>query len=314
MNRRREAGSGYCSCGRAIRAVKTPSARKPEHGGVDAHPGAAQQVAGGGGDERLDPPHGQQQAERPGRHRQHRALDEQLADQAPAPGAERLADRHLGGATGAAHEQHVGDVAAGDEQHQSHGAEHDPERERHVADELLVERHQGDAVVDVGPGILGLQAGGDGRGLGAGVGERGAGRQSGDPEEEMRAAGHLGDVEGKRDPQLPRGREGEPFRHHADHHVRQTAQRDGAAEDLGIGGEAVPPEGIAENGDAMARPLLVGCEGAAQGRLDAQHREEVVRGLDPDDSLGGPVSRKCQRLVAVAGDLRQCGGLFPPVL
>ena len=50
------------------------------------------------------------------------AFDEELADDAPAGGAERGADGHLTLAADGAAEHHVGDVGAGDEEHERNRA------------------------------------------------------------------------------------------------------------------------------------------------------------------------------------------------
>ena len=85
----------------------------------------------------------EQQAEGRANGRQQQAFGEQLANQAPPPGAERRADRDFPSRPGA-REQEVGDVRAGDEQHdQDRGGEH-LQRAADVAHEQLLERDQTD--------------------------------------------------------------------------------------------------------------------------------------------------------------------------
>ena len=83
------------------------------------------------GIEQVDADDRQREAEDAADQRQQHALDEQLADDAPARRAERHADADLARAVRGAREQQVGDVRARDQQHERDRAhqrpEHDPD-------------------------------------------------------------------------------------------------------------------------------------------------------------------------------------------
>ena len=112
-----------------------------EHGGHEAeaeggeeHGGARRRVDGErevhraekglqGIQQQVVAPKGDEQAERAAGEREQEALDDQLADDAAARGAEREADGDLARAGGAAGEEHVGEIEAGDEQDAARHAE-----------------------------------------------------------------------------------------------------------------------------------------------------------------------------------------------
>ncbi len=76
--------------------------------------------------------------------RQHHALDNQLADEAPASGSDRGADGHLLLAAYSPRQQQVGHVGAGDEQHQRDRAQQEEQRRSHVLHHLILQRrHHG---------------------------------------------------------------------------------------------------------------------------------------------------------------------------
>ena len=114
---------------------------------------------------------GQQHAERSAEQREHERLDEELAEEMPAVGAEGLANCYVAAALSGAHEEKIGDIDARDDEHEnnsSHEAQHGgPER----ADEFVVQRSEGDAFIAVGGGIGGGEALRDGLHVGACGGE-----------------------------------------------------------------------------------------------------------------------------------------------
>ena len=76
-------------------------------------------------------------SKRPARHEQTKRgagqrkddrLEQQLADQLRAAGADRQPHRHLAGASCAAHEQQIGDVRAGNQQHHARDAKEQHQR------------------------------------------------------------------------------------------------------------------------------------------------------------------------------------------
>ena len=88
------------------------------------------------------------------RGRQQSALDERLAHQREAAGAEGRADREVPGGARGPREHEIRDVGAGDEQHEHDRAQEHPQRATDVADHLVVRRHQPDAPARVGVGVL----------------------------------------------------------------------------------------------------------------------------------------------------------------
>ncbi len=106
--------------------------RECEEHGVDVE----RRRHGGGGKRRQDRVDEQQgglghgQADETASQRQRAGLDQQLGDQVAAAGADRQPHRHLAGASGAAHEQEVGDVGAGRQEHQAGHAKQQEQRRR----------------------------------------------------------------------------------------------------------------------------------------------------------------------------------------
>ena len=110
--------------------------REDEHPDVQLAgetPRRVQQIRRGQREQPSDAPRRDDDAERAAGEREHRALRQQLADDAPAPGAERLAYRHLACARSAARQQQVRDVGARDQQHEDDRAHEHQQRRRRVA-------------------------------------------------------------------------------------------------------------------------------------------------------------------------------------
>ena len=70
-------------------------------------------------------------------------------------------------------------------------------------------------------------------------------------------------------------------RHHADYGEGLRVERNGAADDCGVGRKAAAPEAVAQDGEAAASgQFVVGSELAASRRSQAEHAE--VSGGDPE--------------------------------
>ena len=82
----------------------------------------------------------QQQSDQAAGDGEHQALGQQLADDAPAAGAERGADGDFLLARERAGEEQVGDVGARDEEHEGHRRHEHQERQAHAPDRLLLQR------------------------------------------------------------------------------------------------------------------------------------------------------------------------------
>jgi hypothetical protein len=92
------------------------------------------------GEQKVCAPARQQQPARAARQGEHRALHQQLAREAQAPGAERGAHRQLPAPGTRARQQKVGDVGARDEQHEADRGEERQEHRAHVLRDERLER------------------------------------------------------------------------------------------------------------------------------------------------------------------------------
>ena len=102
------------------------------------------------------------------------------------------------------------------------------------------------------------------------------------------------------DPQLRVGRELHAARQDADDDDRLAVDADRLAEDAGIGGVAVRPQAVAEDGDALrVLAAVLGREVAAEERLLAEQPEEI---------FGHPRARLLFRHRLVVGDVHRVLG------
>jgi hypothetical protein len=105
------------------RSMRRTSKREQEDRGVEPDGYLRQQGSGqlSRGERGKQPgsPGGDEQPGRPARGREHRALGEQMADEAPLAGPQRGTDGKLPPPRRGAGQEEVGDVGAGDEQHEA---------------------------------------------------------------------------------------------------------------------------------------------------------------------------------------------------
>ena len=80
---------------------------------------------------------------------EHERLDQQLLEHPGASGAERSTDRELLAPAERARKQQVADIGAGNQQHERHGREQHHERGADIADDQLLQRHDGGAPAGV---------------------------------------------------------------------------------------------------------------------------------------------------------------------
>ena len=99
---------------------------------------------------------------------------------------------------------------------------------------------------------------------------------------------------------------------HADYGVRAAIERNGAADDIGIGGEAATPETFGEEDDIVAGLLFRGKKRAAENGLDAQQREEI-RGVLRDADLLRLGAAEGQRFCSDGGEALEGFRVLPPV-
>ena len=166
--------------------------------------------------------------------RQHHALDQQLADDAPARRADRHPHRDFPRPVGGPRQQQVGDVGAGNQQHERHGAhqgqEHRPDR---AAVHVFVEGLDLRLHVLVGVGVFFFETLRDREHLALRLFARHAGRQASEDLQRTLVALLCLDVRRRhqRLPQIGILRELEAFGHHADDDRRHIVDPDGLADD-----------------------------------------------------------------------------------
>ena len=211
------------------------------------------------------------------------ALGEKLEDDASAGRAERGADGDFFSPRGETGEQKIRDIRASDEQHAADGGE---QREQHRplrADQIFMERDHAHAGLCVHlVGIRGLVAPVDDVQLFVGLRAGHAGFHPAEDREVARAA--LDDIgrqsfllEHARQPDVGLvKRKFDRRRRDADDRERCPVQRDRLAEDTLVAAETFLPEGMAQHRDVRtARAIVIGGEGAAEERLDAERAEEI---------------------------------------
>ena len=102
-------------------------------------------------------------------------------------------------------------------------------------------------------------------------------------------------------------------RHHADDVVAAAVELERLADDVGPGGEAAPPEGIAEHDDVAPSRIVVALEQRpAERRRRAQHREVSGRELLADDAFGPIGAGDRERAIPVDLHRVEERGLLPP--
>ncbi len=257
--------------------------REDEHAGVELDGGEAKQErrvpdAREALDPRegLDAPEGQQDARDAARDGEDDAFRQHLADDAPAAGADREADRHLPTARRGAREEQCRDVRAGDEENEGDGAEeHEDRAPQGRVDPAVVQGRRGGSpdgaanfhrvlVRDLpshDPHLRVGRSGGD------------AGLQASDDfvpvvavlRQDVRVDECAGHRHGNPDLGLaPEAREA--FGQNADDRQRPAVDRDRAADNRRRPAEAALPETVGDQGDRVrARgSVFVGRERAAE--------------------------------------------------
>jgi hypothetical protein len=239
-----------------------------------------------------------------------------LPDEPPAARAERGAHGQLALARAGAHQQQVGDVGARDEQHEADRAEQDDEVGLGAAREGVGERLGEGRAPAVRVGVECARALGHGAHLGVGLPDRDAGaHQAHDLQEVVAAVLRVLRVEGHRRPDLA-GVQGELelVGHDADDRARAVVDADGAADDVGVGAEALAPEAVLDEDDGVgAGPALLLAEGAAALGARGEHAEERGRDARAGDALGLLALVEAEVLLAVGGQLLEDAGLLAPV-
>ena len=110
--------------------------------------------------------------------REHERLNEGLAEEMAAVGAQGLANCNVAAALGGAHEEKIGDIDARDDEHENNRAHEAQHGGTERADEVIVQRGECDAFIAVGGGIGGGEALRDGLHVSTRGGEGNAGTQT----------------------------------------------------------------------------------------------------------------------------------------
>ena len=257
--------------------------RQPEteeqNADVHLHGAGARQIGGRDGHQRPDAPRAEQQPGGAAGQREHHAFRQQLAHQAPAPGAEGGAHRDFARSRRRAREQQVRDVDARDQQHEADRAEQDPERpliglrhrvqQRLHADRIAGDprgKAAGDVLLDPIEVLLRLR-------------DRHTVAQPGHGADVVRAALVVGVGllrERERHPQLGVVRKVESRGHHAGDFIALAFQRDRAADDTWIAAVDATPHAVADEHDRpRPRTHVVFGETPAEQRLHAQRRQHL---------------------------------------
>ena len=245
-------------------------------------------------------PPGDGRADRAAGQRQHQALGQELPGQSGRTGPERRARHDFAAADAHPREQQVRHAGAGRGEDQADGGEQHPERLPHRRNDDVAEREDMDVDSDIrgcGPGaILGFDLRGDDPQLRPGRLQRYAAAQAADrlqppaPHRRRRRQArlphrypHVGSRLRRRALHQRSRSIGklEPRGHDADDRERPVVERHDAADDRSIALEAVVPQPRADHRDVVS---IVGPEGPAFDRVDAQHRE----GLAVERSRGEP--------------------------
>ena len=272
------------------------------------------------------PGHGQ--GEHPAGGGEEQALGHQLANQPPARGADRHADRHLPSARPRPRQQQGGHVGAHDEQHEGDDDAEDAGLTRRLGARVVEalpagrdEQPRLGAPVPVPrePPLLLRQA----------VQKRRQRRLRRGPEHPVQVALHLGRRRPRRQPshdrepperrvretavafRQPQGGEGQMHvgrrrirpanarvagRQHAHDGGGDVVHADDRARGVRLRAEPAFPEPVADHGHRLGpRPVVVGNDGAAGGRLHAEHAEVVAGDGEAGRGLGPSVDDEGQR-------------------
>ena len=244
--------------------------------------------------------------------REHRALDEQLPDDAAAAGADRRANRDFALADRRARQQHIGDVAAGDDEQEADRAEERIERAAELAHHPVDDGN--DAEAEAGRVVV-RPLGGAPRAdhvqlrFGFGGGHTGAevGLERTRPARCLRIVAAL---HRRRQPQIgdvPL----EARRHHPDDSVGLAVQHQRAADHARIGTEACHPGAVVHDGDRRRAGRHVAIvEHAADERRYAEKVEAVRRHPVERQALGAGVAHPVRAELARADDVLERGGLL----
>src|SRR5205823_5452241 len=128
--------------------------RERQNSEIDMDLLGERQIAGQRGRQESRTPPGEQNSQNAAHRREDQAFGEQLPDQPRAPCSESRPQGQFPPASGAAAQQHVGDIGAGDEQQESHGAEKQKQKQLGTTHHLLLERRDKRSQLEIGRELL----------------------------------------------------------------------------------------------------------------------------------------------------------------
>ena len=255
----------------------------------------ARQVGHEGRAENVDAPRTHQQTEQAAGAEEYQAFGYKQPDQPRATGAEGGADGEFAFGGDRAREEQAGDIGAADEERGRDATLNEPEHAANFADVAL--EKSGNAAAEA----RGFP---EGRLIGQSLGvagldeiefalDRFRGDAGFEPRDHVREFGAalvvaaLGVGEDKRHPELHAGRRKiKRLGHHAHDDVRFAVEPDRAADDAGVGAEAVAPERVAEHdGLRGAEDGVFAREHASVGGAGLQRAEERRTGDQADDAF-----------------------------
>ena len=247
-------------------------------------------------DQGLDPPVGEQQAQRSPGQEEDQRLGEHLAQQPHPVGAESRPQRDLPLSGRHPGQQEVRHVRAGDQQDEADEDEQDQESRADLFDLELREGDQQGAPAGVGVRILPFEPAGDRRHLRPRLLHADSRLQAAQDHEVVGSAPLLRGVHRQRQPDLAPGRQLHSRGSDADHRAGFAIQRHGAPDDAGIGAETPPPEPLGEHHHPFAaHPVLAGVEPPPEDRLHLQGAKEVRRHPGSLERLGAVPRRQVER-------------------
>jgi len=226
------------------------------------------------------------------------ALDQELTHQLRPARPQRLTDRHVAPTVGGAYQHQVGEVRAGDEEEERDRAQEDPQGLAEAARELL-------AIGDGEQAALGrvalrkllLEAALDAVEVVGDLGTGDARSRPPDRAQEVRGFPVLTPriaVRRQRDRDLGQAHgEEEIAFHHTDHGEGLSVQGQRPSDDGGVAAEAPLPQAVRQYGDLLvARRVVHGGQGPADGGVRAERLEEAARDAQAGQALGRSVARQ----------------------
>ncbi len=226
----------------------------------------------------VDSPKREGETEHTAERGKEKALHEKLAEDARAAGSECGANSKLTSTDRGTREEQVGDVRADHQEKQASHTRKHQEGSPHVPGALILQRNEPDAHARVGVWVLRCQMLRDDFHFRLSLWQRHTRFEPGDNAEKMAAVvGELLLRKRKRNIELVVWiGKAKSLRHDANNRVALFVQANGAANHVGIGGEAVGPKTVAEQGDMSgAGAIFFDSKCATEHWIGLQDRKNV---------------------------------------